>query len=146
MEDKYKDPENVNEILEKIKNAPTLGHVKPVLDSLYPGWILGNIKGYSKDYPQLQNNWETICKLSKVKPLEIIIVDFIVYDKLDKFTLIKIFSEILTKSGFCVRSKDEFFPCKKCGLALPTDILYDNMKQNNSKSIPSKWMPICENC
>jgi hypothetical protein len=146
MEEKYKDPENVNEILEKIRNAPTLGHVKPILDSLYPTWILGSMKAYSNDYSQLQNNWETICKLSKVKPTEIIIVDFIVYDKSESHTLIKIFSEILTKSGFCVRSKNEFLSCKKCGLALPSESLYDSMKQNNIKSIPSRWMPVCENC
>lgn len=143
--DIYNDPENLDDILTKIKLAPTLGDVKPILDSLYPTWIVGNMKGYSKDYPLLQKNWETICDLSRVKPIEIIIVDFILYNQDNKHTLLHVFSEILTKSGFCVRSKDEFAPCKKCGLAIPSDVLYDMMKQNHH-NIPYRWSTVCENC
>ena len=145
MSDKYNDPENLEEILSKIKSAPTLGDIKPILESLYPTWIIGSMKGYSKDYPLLQKNWETICDLSKVKPLEIIIVDFILYNQDKKHTLLHVFAEILTKSGFCVRSKDEFSPCKKCNLAIPSDVLYDMMKKNHH-NIPFRWSPVCEKC
>ena len=98
--DIYNDPENLNDILTKIKLAPTLGDVKPILDSLYPTWIVGNMKGYSKDYPLLQKNWETICDLSRVKPIEIIIVDFILYNQDNKHTLLHVFSLAAPRSLF----------------------------------------------
>ena len=58
---KYIDPENTQEILEKIKTLPMLGDVKVILEETFPNWIVGGTFSYSKDYPHLQKNWEKIC-------------------------------------------------------------------------------------
>jgi hypothetical protein len=142
--DKYADPPNVDNIIDKIKNLPTLGDIKPLVDEYFPDWIVGIIDSYSEDYPMLEKNWRHVCKQLNVTPVKIIIVDCnIILD--DTHKLVSLFSEILTKSGFCVRSKNHLFPCKKCGKALPQPEFYDLLKPNHS-NIPTKWSIICENC
>lgn len=140
----YNDPPNVDSIIEEIKQLPTLGDIKPLLDKYFPDWIVGSIDEYSKDYLVLEKNWKHVCGKLKVKPANIIIVNAnIVLD--DNHKLISLFSEILTKTGFCVRSKNHLFPCKKCGRALPQPEFYDILK-NNYANIPGKWSVVCENC
>ena len=141
----YEDPNNVEDIIEEIKSLPTLGDIKPLVDKYFPGWIIGTLDGYSKDYMFLENNWRTVCNMMNIKPLKIMIVDSnIVLDSSHK--LISLFSEILTKSGFCVRSKNHLLPCKKCGRALPQPEFYDVLKTNNNFKIPRIWSTVCENC
>jgi hypothetical protein len=140
----YVDPPNVESIIEEIKQLPTLGDIKPLVDKYFPEWIVGSINEYSRDYLMLENNWKNVCKKLNVKPTNIIIVDSnIVLD--DNHKLVSLFSEILTKSGFCVRSKHHLFPCKKCGRALPQPEFYDILKSNHA-NIPGKWSVVCENC
>jgi hypothetical protein len=140
----YCDPPNVDEILEQIRNLPTLGDIKPLVDEYFPGWLIGTIDEYSKDYPSLDKNWKTICNKLNVRPAKIIIVDCnMMLD--DKHKLISLFSEILTKSGFCVRSKNHLFACKKCGRALAQPEFYDLLKTNNNV-VPQIWSVICEKC
>jgi hypothetical protein len=144
MTDKYIDPPNVEEIIEKIKNLPTLGDIKPLLDEIFPNWMVGTIDEYSDDYPSLKKNWKTICKTLKVPRTQILLIDNdLNIDENHK--LVCLFSEILTKSGFCVRSKNHLFPCKKCGKALAQPMLYDLLKEKGIQT-PSVWSPICENC
>lgn len=141
---KYIDPPDVETIINEIKNLPTLGDIKPLVDKYFPEWIIGTIEGYSKDYIFLENNWKNVCNKMNVSPTKIIIVDSnIMMDGNHK--LISLFAEILTKSGFCVRSKNHFFACKKCGRALPHTETYDIFKNNNN-IIPETWSTICEKC
>ena len=144
MTDKYANPENTQDILKLISTLPTLGDVKPVLEETFPGWIVGGMPYYSSDYQHLQKNWEMMCKAMSVKPVQIVIVDELYFD--DEHSLLQVFGDIMTQSGFCVRRKEEFFPCKKCGAALPQPGLYDIMKEKGVASLPNRWFPICTNC
>ena len=91
----FQDPENVDEIVEKIKECENHDQVVDLINETFPGWILGWPKRYSVDFPHFQNNWEYVCKKSGTKTLSIIIVDTIVFND-PKYKLVKMFCEILT--------------------------------------------------
>jgi hypothetical protein len=142
--DLYKDPENVDFIIEEIKSLPTLKEVKPIVDKYFPSWIIGTVKDYSIDYPTLKNNWIIVCNGLKISPLEIIIIDSdLTVDNEHK--LIGLFCEILTRSGFCVRSKNHLTTCETCNLAIPTQHIYQMMKANGIK-VPIFWTKKCSKC
>jgi hypothetical protein len=144
--DKYLDPPNVEEILDQIKSCPTLGDVVQTVTRLYPDWILGVLPDYSPDYPILTENWHNICFKNNVEPKKIVLVQSIYFD--DIHVILKTFSEILTLSGFCVRTKNDLFACNKCGLALPQSHLYDLLKEKveDIDDIPPVWSVLCEDC
>jgi len=140
----YVDPENVVDIKEQIKNAPNLGSLKLILDKVFPGWIKGLVDDYSDDYPILKKNWLEMCTKNKVIPTKIMIVDFVSFE--EEYSLLRIFCEILTLSGFCVRSKQEIFPCKICKRAIPQLHIYNLMKTNGERMIPDVWQTSCQKC
>jgi hypothetical protein len=145
MENIYKDPENIDEIIEKIKECPTLKEVELLIKELYPTWILYYLVGYSKDYPHLQSNWENIVSQHNIKKGRILIVDY--YNKEDKNTqLLKIFCELYTMSGFIVRTKDELTFCKVCNLAIPCYETFKKMKDIKDLKIIDDWSDVCSSC
>lgn len=141
--DKYKDPENVDTVLSKIKNLKTLGEIKTFVDQLFPTWFVTAMDYYCYDYPHLNRNWYAVCDLIVVKPTEIMIVDDIKFDKNHK--CIKLFTECFTRSGFSVRRKQEYIPCENCGCAVPTKFMWELFKQQNIK-VPVEWQPTCTKC
>lgn len=140
----YQDPENVEELIERIKECETHDKVVDLINEIFPGWILGWPKRYCADYPHLQNNWEFVCKKSGTKTLSVIIVDQIIFDD-PKHSLIKLFCELLTVFGHSVRRKEEFIACKICGDAIPTQIVYNQFCERKI-SVPSCFMVKCQNC
>jgi hypothetical protein len=141
--DNYIDPHNTDKIIDEIKSFQTLGDIKPLLDETFPTWIITTMPKYSLDYPYLQQNWEKICEQCKISPSQIMIVDSINMDS--QHTLLLTFCEVLTRAGFCVRRKEEFFPCKVCNSALPNVQLYDILKQKGFK-VPDNWSQLCSEC
>jgi hypothetical protein len=76
--------------------------------------------------------------------LEIIIIDSeLTVDSNHK--LVGVFCEILTKSGFCVRSKNHLLTCETCGLAIPREHIYNMMKANGIR-VPTFWSKKCFKC
>jgi hypothetical protein len=140
----YQDPENVNEILEKVKMCETHDEIISLINEQFPGWIIGWPKKYSADYPHFQNNWEYMCKKSNCKTLSVIIVDKIVFND-PKYTLNKLFCELLTVFGHSVRRKEEFIGCKVCGDAIPTKPIFDQLVERKIKTC-AFWMVKCEMC
>lgn len=140
----YLDPDNVMSIKEEIKNAPNLGSLKAIVDRVYPNWIKGVMTDYSNDYPELKKNWYEVCEKNNTSPKQIMLVDFISFDP--QYSLISIFSEILTLSGFCVRSKQEIFPCMICEKAIPQVHIYNLLQKNGNSKIPRVWRTSCEDC
>lgn len=145
MVDKYRDPGNRDEIIESIKNCPTVGDAKKIIDKVFPGWIVKYLEGYSEDYTIMDKHWETVCKKTGTTKKQIMIVDDVKNDEQHK--LVKFFCEFFTVCGFCVRMKREYFPCEKCGLALAQPCLYDILKNDSDKySLPERWSKICTSC
>ncbi len=141
--DKYLDPPNTIEILNKMRSLETLGDVKKLLDETFPTWFVTIIEVYCPDYPHLMKNWRKICDMSGTKTAQIMIVDDITFD--DSHTVIKAFSECFTRAGFSVRRKMEYIPCDKCTSAVPTQVMWNIFKQKGIQ-VPEKWSAKCTGC
>lgn len=145
MSDKYADPPEKSKIMDRIRNAPTLGDLVPVLKETFPDWMVGTMKGYSPDYTHLTRNWHSVCDQIKVSPKEIVLVEWTGND--DNHQLVNIFSDVLTRSGFAVRMKTEFFACPVCSLAIPHPTIHKMwIDMNLNENIPKEWKPHCSGC
>ena len=140
----YQDPDNYDEIIEKIKNAEMHNDVVKIINETFPTWILGWPKRYSLDYPNFQNNWEYVCKKSECSTLSVIIVDKIVFND-PKYNLVSLFCDILTVFGHSVRRKNEFIGCKICGDAIPSEYVYKQLVDRKIQT-PKCWMVKCTSC
>ena len=142
--DKYLDPPETKEILEEMKKLPTIGEINTLIAKTFPTWHITALKGFSTNYPHLNKNWSTLCEHIGVSPTEVLIVEEVFFD--DEHTLIRNFTECLTRAGFCVRRKDDYIPCTKCELvAVPTPRIHDTFKEK-SIPVPEKSIPICKDC
>lgn len=141
--DPFTDPLNTKQLMNTIKTLPTLGDIKPLLDKVFPEWIIGSMEKYSNDYPHLQKNWEIVCKKTGTTPMGIIIVKEMYFD--DSHKLLQLFAETMTRAGFVVRRKGELMPCDNCNLAIPHPNLYDKMKIANLP-VPKRWSRTCTIC
>lgn len=133
---KYTDPENTVEIFLKIKNCATIGEVKNLVDKTFPGLFVGTLSTFSDDYPHLNKNWQSICESLSTTPKEIIIFD----NYSDDCSLVKSFAECFTRAGFAVRRKCEYIPCEKTGKAVPSEAIY-NLLKDKGFTVPEKWSP-----
>jgi len=109
------------------------------IEAKHPGWIIGLYTGYSEDYPELHDNWMKLCGTFKARPQQIVLIERLELD--DHYN----FAELLSQTGFVVRTKHEFHPCQKCHLILPTSQIYEKLKENN-KHVPSEWSEYCIKC
>lgn len=141
---KYRDPDNMEEIIERVKNTEKHNDVVDIINKVFPGWILGWPKKYSKDYIHFQNNWEFVCKKTNSSPLRVVIVDKIVFDD-PNYKLVRMFCELLTLCGHSVRRKEEFIGCKVCGDAIPTHEIYKQLVDRKI-NVPSFWNLKCVDC
>jgi hypothetical protein len=139
----YSDLSNSDEIKQNLSNLKTLGDVKEYIDTIFPNWFIATIDNYSDDYPHLKKNWSDICEKIGIEKTQILIVDQLSHEP--QYSLILFFAEIFTRAGFAVRRKNEFFPCKVCNKALPSEYIWQIMKDNNF-SVPEKFSPKCVNC
>ena len=129
----YKDPENVQDIIEDLKNAPTAKELLQILEDTCPNWISGVYDSYCDNFPQLQKNWLFICDKCGVSPKKIILVKDINFD--EEHILIRTFCEIMTNLGFCVRRDCEFVPCNRlCGRVIPSQMMSQYLKRDITES------------
>lgn len=141
---KYQDPPNKDEILKSVQDAETHDQVVQIINETFPEWILGWPKRYCVDYPHFQNNWKFVCKRSGTKTLSVMIVDQIVFND-SRYSLLKLFCELLTLFGHSVRRKEEFVGCKVCGDAIPSEMVYGQLVERNIQ-VPQCWMMRCIGC
>ena len=146
MSEKYKNPsqEITESIMNYLKEAETHNEVITIINSIFPTWIIGCSKKYSIDYPHFTKNWENVCTKIKCNTLDIIIIDELVFNDKD-YSLIQTFCELLTLFGHSVRRKEEFFECKFCSNILPTEKVYNKLKDFKIK-VPKFWSMKCANC
>jgi hypothetical protein len=139
--DLYKDPSNAEKILYELTQCPTVKEILDILNKIYPKWIIVVLNQYCGNYPQLQLNWEKVCKESFTDPKKIVIVDFMFFD--ENHRLIRAFAEIMTRLGFCVRSKNEILPCESlvCGNAVTSNEFFNHLQHR-----PEKWSSFCKKC
>ena len=139
----YEDPENVNDILQELKNCPTLGDIYKLINRVYPTWIIEFIGNYSFDYPHLRSNWIEATRKANIKPAQIMIVDYL--GMTAKYSLIQHFAEIYTICGFIVRSKDEVCICSVCNRVLAGESQHRHMLELKLP-VPDVWSDKCTGC
>jgi hypothetical protein len=146
MTEKYKNPskEITESIISSLKEAENHNKVVDIINSVFPGWIIGCSKKYSLDYPHFTNNWDNVCKKIGCKPLDIVIVDELVFNDTN-YSLIQMFCELLTMFGHSVRRKQEFFECKFCSSILPNQEIYNKIIEAKIKA-PEYWSMKCKTC
>ena len=143
--DKFKDPENLEEIKNLITQCPTLKEVIDLIEKIYPNWIITFLDKYSDDYPHLYANWEILSKETNTKRTQILIVEYINAEEDENHELLQIFVQLFTKIGFIVRSKEEIFPCRICKAAIPHRPSYEKMKELKI-DVPEVWNDKCSKC
>jgi len=141
----FKDPENLQEVIQTIKETEKVHDVFALINKIYPTWICKIVDNYSDDYKSLDANWERICKENNIRKTAILIVQKISFEDEDTFTLIKIFCNILTLSGFVVRDKEDLSICTNCNKAMPTEGMYEILKKMNIK-VPDTYITKCSTC
>ena len=141
--DKYQDPQNLPEIIERLKHCESITNVRDLAHEIFPDWFIAILDEYCEDYPTLTTNWKKMCEITNTKPVSIIIVDELLFD--DSHRLIKGFAECFTRTGFVVRRKSEFIPCSICSKAIPTIKMYNLFKEKNI-SAPDSWSSMCLGC
>lgn len=142
---KYKNPENTDSIINKLKEQKTITDVNILIKETFPDWIIGYMDSFCVDYPHLDNNWSVLCDKMGVLKAQIIIVEVCEPQDGKDFSLLNIFTECLTRAGFVVRSKWQFVPCSTCGCAVPTEEIYDFLKEKKIKT-PENWSSKCSTC
>lgn len=142
-QDLFRDPANSSEILDSLKELKTLSDVIDKINETFPTWILGNLPKYSDDYSHLTRNWTIVCNKASTTPKDIIIVQYMIFD--ESHGIIRLFAEILTSFGFCVRRVHEIGKCSVCDNGIPTVELWKLMKSNNLV-VPDEWKSHCRNC
>lgn len=140
---KYLDPPNAIDIIEKVKTLPTIGDIKLLAEEFFPGWYVSTAKEYSKDYPNLRENWAVVCKAIKTTQAQILLVDEVCFD--DEHSIIRMFSECFTRAGFSVRKKNDYTECSKCGAIIPSIELWSVFKEKGFK-VPITWSCDCVSC
>lgn len=143
IHDKYLDPVNTPEHMNRLKSVRTLGEVKTLVDEVFPDWFVTVMETYCSDYPHLMDNWKKLCKMSNSSPTQIMIVEEIVGD--DAHSLLSTFAECFTRAGFSVRRKREYVPCENCGSAVPNAAMWKLFKDKGFK-VPKTWNSKCTEC
>ena len=122
-----------------ITKLRTIQEVLEYIQSKHPGWIIDMYDGYSSDYKELSDNWVKVCDTFKTSPQRIILIERFELD--DHYN----FAELLTQTGFVIRTRYEFSPCPKCNLIIPTQQIYEKLKESK-KSVPEVWSQSCSTC
>ena len=150
---KYNDPDSRDSILTVLEKEHDHNEVQKLIRNVFPDWLSSFTDGYSKDYPHLTKNWHTICKRIGVTPKKIVLVRNIPIQDKDKI-LIQAICEKMTRSGYVVRRTVEFTYCSVCKQAIPTEGIYNKMREtfdklqtvNRGLVLPDVWSNKCVNC
>jgi hypothetical protein len=141
--DPYVDPPNTPELLSRLRSSRTLGEVRALADEIFPNWFVTVMDIYCPDYPHLMRNWKEMCKMTNIKPAQVMIVEELAMD--DAHSLIGHLAECFTRAGFSVRRKREYIPCENCGSAVPTELMWKLFKTKKFQ-VPPVWLPKCTGC
>lgn len=123
----------------EISQLSNMQEVFDLINTKYPNWIVYIMDKYSIDYPHLQSNWKIMTDTSKTYMKKIIIVSNFEND--EQFA----YAELLTHTGFVVRTQSDLIPCIVCNSAIASENTYNKMKEYNNK-IPNVWNNKCTTC
>ena len=112
-------------------------------EEFFPDWYVSTAKEYSKDYPNLTENWKVVCKAIKITQAQILFVNDVSFD--NEHSIIRMFSECFTRAGFSVRKKNDYTECSKCKAVIPSLELWSIFKEKGFQ-VPIIWSSNCVSC
>ena len=124
----------------EISKLSNMQEVFDLINTNYPKWIVYIMDKYSIDYQHLQSNWKIMTDTSKTNMKKIIIVSNFEND--EQFA----YAELLTHTGFVVRTQSDLIPCIVCNSAIPSENTYNKMKEYNKIVLPCVWNNKCTTC
>ena len=124
----------------EISQLSNMQEVFDLINTKYPKWIVYIMDKYSIDYQHLQSNWKIMTDSSKTNMKKIIIVSNFEND--EQFA----YAELLTHTGFVVRTVSDLIPCKVCNSAIASENTYNKMKEYNQIVLPNVWNTKCTSC
>ena len=143
MSEPFTDPPHKDEIIQRVKECKTPEDIEKIIISTFPGWIRTQLHGYSRDYHYLQRNWEMIASRTGATPRKILLIEYI--NTSPNHCLIRLFAEIMTQGGYCVRTINEFGYCPACQKAIPKRELWERLKEREC-AVPDEWSEYCKGC
>ncbi len=145
---KYENPPNTQEFIDRFMTLTDKKEIQNFIEDTFPGWLIASTTRYCHDYPHLQLNWETICRLNNVKPQKIVVVDEVHFDRKEhahNHSLLMLICDVMTKLGYVVRRKEEFTGCESCQRAIPTALVW-HLMQEKGMPVPLIWSTTCSGC
>ena len=117
----------------------TIKDVFDKVNEVYPNWIIDILDDYADEYECLKRSWIIVLEEKKIPRQKIIVISDVSNE--DQMAI----CELLSSSGFLVRTKDEIQPCgeDKCGLALITQDRFNHIKAKNT-NLPVYWRSKCQ--
>jgi len=148
------DEKDLERTLEKIRNLETWD-ILNWIDSIVPGWVLHRTKQYTRDYTMLEQNWIQLCDQWKTTPKYILIVEFLPDQRfMHRFQILWALCNHLTRDGNVVRKSSELTGCLKCGRAMLTERVVQQIHQVRTQNpnnagpavVPEVWNERCSEC
>lgn len=133
----YKDPENKDEIIEKLCGIADKKEFQEYVDQILPNWLIYTADDYSVDYPILRENWVKICQMNNVRPQKIVLVYDISFES--DYQVLQKCCEIMTQRGYVIRRSSEFILCHVCHAVIPCKKVWECIKGGK----PKKWLEKC---
>lgn len=147
--------ENNEEIITKLHDSQDYQTLLSWINLNLPNWIQEQLDDYAEEYTFLALNWAYLCVQWKTEPKQILIVEFLPnvcldpdYKEFEKYRILQVVIDGLSKNGFIIRKKSEIVACKGCQKALLSKEIYDffKSKPNSHKKLPKVWNEYCLNC
>jgi hypothetical protein len=145
MTQTYVDPTNLQEELSLISTFKTLEDVKTHIELVFPKWYIGMINTYSTDYTVLDKNWKDLCEQINTSPKAVVIISDDNFMSPDH-SLSRVYCELFTKLGFCIRRSSDLITCTVCHSGIPREHLYNLLKDKCSSDVPAVWANKCSTC
>jgi hypothetical protein len=144
LKQKFSNNDRFINLLEEFNTMTDEYDILCFIEKVFENWLVNVIDGYSSDYKRLDKNWGFLCNQMNIRKRKIILVSDLNFD--DGFSILKLVCERITTMGFLIRRECEFVKCVKCGLAIPSEDLYDKLKLTIPKCLPKKWENQCSDC
>jgi hypothetical protein len=149
-----RDEKEIEQIVDKISFLDGYALLS-YADTILPNWILHKSKHYIPEYSNLEQNWYQLCQRWNTEPKHILMVQCIPpQSEIYQYTILHTFCNLMTKSGFVIRTQSQVIPCRKCQRMMLSEPVWRYLKMQHDRHpnaqvqqpIPKSWNEICHAC
>ena len=119
LDTRFQDDKKTKSHIISMRTCRSPTELLKIVNKAFPGWIYDVCDNFESDLTPLIENWNTICRRSNTKPMNILLVEKFAFhsdDDADKYSGLLCALNNLTKQGYCVREMAELTSCltKNC--------------------------------